>query len=208
MSSTIFRRIGLILFAGMLHGCGPGRLPRKKMPEFAGIDGLEGRYAPNAPGDLLFALRDTSLLSGGTRFSFLVVSLPDPAGDSMAMDLVNSYKPFALPLLTDWAGQGKPGHREKGVLIDLREEAGDAERTDRAATAVHRAEYILERPGAFSISLILVWDPPAAGRAAWCLETLQSLSAFQCHLVTGSELPGKTGRQDCFASSAPCLDCP
>ena len=253
LSSFLLPCMLIIILTSWLCACEGGRLPRKKMPELAGINdaGERGRGAKEGTeaADFPFTIRDTLLLSDGTRSRFLAVSLSaDAADDSAVMSLVNSYKPWALPLLSGWAGKG-----EKGVLVDLRPntenatdavDAGewgssgstghrgsgygegsgspgygtvgyvDARRgyagygTAGYGTSGYRAEYILERPGAFSISLILCWDPASARRAAWCLETLQSLSFLQCNRVAGGDMPGGTkGGQDCFQPAAPCLDC-
>ena len=138
----------------------------------------------------LFYTSEVEIQSGGTMETFVAVSLPDPANDSLAMSLVNSYKPLALPLLAEW------GTRErKGVLIDLR---------SSASPAIHREDYVIERGDAFSIPVVFLWDPASAARAAAFIGLLQSIPAVHCRLSEGSY---HEGRQDCFEPVSPCIGC-
>ncbi|MBO9151363.1 hypothetical protein ACFOTA_04030 [Chitinophaga sp. GCM10012297] len=97
------------------------------------------------------------------------IPLPNAADDSATMNLVNTYKPMAVPLLAQWAQQGGTG-----VTIDLRADA------TRPAL---RAEYRVERAQEFSIPVEFVWDAASAGRAAVFIRELESWSAVSVRSI-------------------------
>ena len=132
----------------------------------------------------------TGVIDIGTA-SFISVALPDPAYDSAAMGLISSYEPFAVPLLTEWAKQ-----EGKGVVVDLRS------RPDGGM----RADYTIDRSGAFSIPVIFLWDQASAGRAAAYINVLQSLSSVRCRCTGGRDGGYLTGRKDCFQEGGTGLD--
>ena len=162
--------VGLGLAVGIFFGCaggGPNRPERKKMPDLA------------------------SWGSATSPTGFLEVALPDPAYDSVAMGLIASYEPFAVPLLTEWAKQ-----EGKGVVVDLRS------RRDGGL----RADYTIDRPGAFSIPVIFLWDQASAGRAASFIEVLQTMPSIRCRCTGGRDGGYLTGRKDCFQAGNPVLE--
>ena len=184
MRSGFLPCIGLGLAVGIFFGCagaGPGRPERKKMPDLT--DWALGA----SPADFPF---HTGVIDIGTA-SFISVALPDPAYDSAAMGLISSYEPFALPLLTEWAKQER-----KGVVVDLRS------RPDGGM----RADYTVDRSGAFSIPVIFLWDQASAGRAAAYINVLQSLSSVRCRCTGGRDGGYLTGRKDCFQEGGTGLD--
>lgn len=189
VSRLFFACIGPALLTGILYGCG-NKTARKKMLTLNSQGLFEAPSFAGAAGDLPFYTSDIEIQSGGTMETFVAVSLPDPANDSLAMNLVNSYKPFALPLLTEWGSQER-----KGVLIDLR---------SNASPAIRREDYVIERADAFSIPVVFLWDPASANRAAAFIGLLQSLPAVHCRR---SEDSYHEGRQDCFQPVSPCIGC-
>jgi len=180
--------IGFGLAVGIFCGCaggGPNKPERKKMPDLASWGPATGTA------DFPFHTGDIDIQSGSGTVSFLEVALPDPAYDSVAMGLIASYEPFAVPLLTEWAKQAG-----KCVVIDLRS------RPDGSL----RADYTIDRPGAFSIPVIFLWDQASAGRAAAFIEVLQTLPSVRCQCTGGRDGGYLTGRKDCFQGGNPGLD--
>lgn len=179
MRPGLLQCVGLGLAVGIFCGCaggGPARPERKKMPDLTA-------WEANFP-------FHTGVMDIGTA-SFLSVALPDPAYDSAAMGLISSYEPFAVPLLTEWATQ-----EGKGVVVDLRS------RPDGGM----RADYTIDRSGAFSIPVIFLWDQASAGRAAAYINVLQSLSSVRCRCTGGKDGGYLTGRKDCFQTGDAGLD--
>jgi len=83
---------------------------------------------------------------------FVYVPLPDASNDSMAIALLHSYRMMALPMLNTWAAQ-----QHQGVAIDLSRHNG---------APAHRSDYTLEKPGEFSIPVVIIWDQASAARVA------------------------------------------
>ncbi|HTI93281.1 MAG TPA: hypothetical protein VL727_21930 [Puia sp.] len=166
-----FRRSGLslLLLAPLfLYSCqtsSPSGSPRKKMPEFSSDDALEGPMPFQSgsaraeafsagPGPEAFAFHTSNidLESGGSMQGFVYVPLPDASNDSMAIALLHSYRMMALPMLNTWAAQ-----QHQGVAIDLSRHNG---------APAHRSDYTLEKPGEFSIPVVIIWDQASAARVA------------------------------------------
>lgn len=163
----------LLLFTGC--GQGPEKTPRKKMPEFTSFAewSSSGACMAGANEGLPFGVGELELMAGGRLQGFTYIAMSDPASDSLVMNLINTYKPFAIPMLTQWYKQEK-----KGVLIDCRTETRGAYET---------AEYRVEAGSAFSIPVVFVWNRFSAERAAWLTNALQSYTAVSCRQITGAE---------------------
>jgi hypothetical protein len=175
------------LLALVLYGCvggGAAGIPtRKKMPEFTSYDGIESATPfsnhPNTPiqqGNFAFLPTNVDLLLNGTTQGFVAIPLPDQAGDSAAVNLVNSVKPFAIPLLTAWAQQ-----QRHGVMIDL---------SDHRSGEVHRTDYLLEQPSGFAIPIVVMWDERSGARVTLLKNIVQgipsvTLSCTSCDNSTG-----------------------
>ncbi|MBS1579030.1 MAG: hypothetical protein JST29_05255 [Bacteroidetes bacterium] len=122
---------------------------------------------------MAFATTDVDMLFNGVPTSCVSIALTDPSMDSSAMNLLNTYKPFALPLIAEWAKQNK------AVALDFRTIGGTEE----------RAEYTIERPGSFSIPVIFLWDKLSARRAAFFMQQLNDAPAgFVCKKVNNQQL--------------------
>jgi len=193
---------GVIIFPLLLvalivtQGCGPGEVipERKKMPELTSLQGPES-YAPyserqSAAGHIFTTGYVDLQVSGGTETLF-AVSVPDAADDSLIMNLVETYRPLAVPLLTAWTQQQK-----HPVLIDLRA-AG--------SQGAQRADYLVQKPGAFSIPVVILWDGYSAGRAASYMRLLQSAPAISVRRLSGTDaaVAGYKQQGNCFQSDSP-----
>jgi len=179
-----------------IEGCGPGEVvpERKKMPELTSLQGPES-YAPyserqSAAGHIFTTGYVDLQVSGGTETLF-AVSLPDAADDSLIMNLIETYRPLAVPLLTAWTQQQK-----HPVLIDLRA-AG--------SQGAQRADYLVQKPGAFAMPVVILWDVYSAGRAASYMQLLQSAPAISVHRLSGTEaaVAGYKQQGNCFQSDSP-----
>lgn len=113
---------------------------------------------------------------------YMLIPLPDPAADSATISLVNSYKPLAIPFLTQWAQQ-----QQTGVIIDLRE---------NESLQQQRAEYLVQRADAFSISVVFIWDRHSMMRAAHFMNMLETFPAVQAQRIGGTGGNKMTG--SCF----------
>ena len=112
----------------------------------------------------------------------LVIPLPDPAADSATISLVNSYKPIAIPFLTQWAQQ-----QQTGFIIDFRQDEG---------LQVQRAEYRVQRENAFTIPVVFLWDRHSAARAAHFMNMLETFTSVKANRISGSG--GNTASGNCF----------
>lgn len=174
---TNYKRVALIpLLMLMLYSCMPGAgVPaRKKWPELNGFQGA-------------FQTGYTDMMMGNGMATLFTISLPGAGDDSAIMNLVNTYRPFAVHLLTQWAQQ-----QHKGVLIDLRANAGQD---------LHRADYLVQREGAFSIPVVFLWDGFTAGRAAAYMNLLHISPAVNVNQVSGESISfgrSQAGFGNCF----------
>lgn len=166
--------IVLITCAGVLFGCMPGgggstRPERKKMfaldsrTKVGECNFIDPDYEAS---ELPFTTRYVTMTVNGAPATFLSVSLPDASYDSAATALALDFKPFALPLLSQWAHQ-----ESKGVVFDLRKNI--------TATEL-RADYMVETPGMFSIPVIFLYDRYSVGRMADFISIIKSVPAMQC----------------------------
>jgi len=181
----------LLLFVLLIHeGCGgpgPAAPTRKKMPELTSLEGPES-YIPygerQSIGGLFLNTGYVDLqVSGGFRTMF-VVSLPYAGDDSLILNLVEMYRPLAVPLLSNWVQQQK-----HPVLIDLREPG---------SRNVSRAEYLVQRQGAFSLPVVFLWDSHSAGRASNYMELLNTTPAISVTRLSDSNLSGNKAFGNCF----------
>lgn len=86
----------------------------------------------------------------------LPIHLADPANDEALVNLLNTYRPVALPMLAKLAKE-QPG----GIVIDLR--------ADESMEPLSAA-YVIRRDKVFSLPIQLVWDGRSASRAAYFLK--------------------------------------
>ena len=175
------------LIAMGFYSCSPGgdSLPaRKKMPEFASNDGFEGAVPfsgnSNATAASTFAFKtgNIDLDVDGHNQNLVVVAMPDASTDSVALSLVNSVKPFALPMLSGWAKQ-----QGRGVLIDLSSHNGEE---------AYRADYVLQKPDDFSIPVVLMWDNASASRVVLLKEVLDDVPSISLSCTSGNDPLGIT----------------
>jgi hypothetical protein len=164
-----------MLFSGALVSCGAGPSAppeRKKFPMFSdngqAVDiPLYSLAAPDARSGLPFATGSVDLSTDQGASSYFSVSLPDPNYDSLALSLVNNYKPLALSLLSQWAKQ----RNGKGFIVDLRSSSNNASRQD----------YSIEFAGN-TVPVVLLWDNSAASRAAAFLNSAQQIPGISVSL--------------------------
>lgn len=104
--------------------------------------------------------------------------LSDPAGDSAVIGLLNTYRPLAIPMLTQWAND-QPG----GIVVDLRPDESELARN---------ATYLIKRDHAFTIPVELIWDSRSADRANFFLKLANDYKEVQ---IT----PTSNGISNCFS---------
>lgn len=84
------------------------------------------------------------------------IHLADPANDEAVVNLLNTYRPFAIPMLTKLAKE-----QHGGIVVDFRAN-GSMEQLS--------ATYLIKRDNLFSIPVQLLWDGRSATRAAYFLK--------------------------------------
>lgn len=179
-SKNLLRASLLMLIATMIYGCGGGAAApaRKKMPEFTSFDGIErGNYGSSngksQQSSFAFAPANVDMLIDGSTRSFISIQLPDAANDSAAISLVNTFKPFAMPMIAAWVQQ-----QHQGVMIDLSSHNGGDS---------HRTDYIMEKPNDYTISIIVVWDAASRYRVSTLKSLIQDMPAFRLNKVSGDD---------------------
>jgi hypothetical protein len=182
------RALYALLLVSLLYSC-KSRPVRKKLPDLSALDGLEA--TPQNTADLQpFYTSDTVLVSNSERKKFLSIAMPYAIYDSLAISVVTNYKPFAVPLLTQWIQQ----QDEKGVIIDLRN-SEDAN--------CSRADYVLTKQlptTVLSIPVVFLWDKTAAYRANLFINELKELPDFKYTFISAQDNSGTSG---CFTNSKP-----
>ena len=167
-----FRKMAaVVILAGTLASCGGGPTAppeRKKFPMFtdngqAADIPLFSLATPDAKSGLPFATGSVDLSTDGGASSYYSLSLPDPNYDSLALSLVNNYKPLALSFLSQWAKQCNG----KGFIIDLRSSAINGNRQD----------YSVEFAGN-TVPVVLLWDNSSSARAETFLNNAQQIPGF------------------------------
>lgn len=171
-STAQFRKMAaVVLLAGALVSCsaGPTAPPeRKKFPMYtdngrAADIPLFSLATPDHKSGFPFATGSVDLSTDGGASSYYSLSLPDPDYDSLALSLVNNYKPLALSLLSQWAKQSNG----KGFIVDLRNSANNGSRQD----------YSVEFAGN-TVPVVLLWDNHSSSRAETFLNSAQQIPGF------------------------------
>jgi hypothetical protein len=157
-----------ILIAGALVSCGGMNAEppeRKKFPMFTdngnAVDiPLYSLATPDPGSGVPFATGSVDLSTGGAFSSYYSIALPDPGYDSLALSLVNNYKPLALSLLSQWAKQSTGA----GFILDLRSSSSNGSRKD----------YSVQFDGS-TVPVVLLWDGHSASRAETFLNSVQQI---------------------------------
>lgn len=164
------------LLLGFLQGCGPepgGEPARNKMPELTNLsNGFEGGgsgFRASKTKDrneygLTTVNADMDIM--GEREPCVVVSLPSAGMDSVAFILVKTYGVLASPLINEWSKRDR-----RGVVLDLRENAGSSARSSKT-------EYMLKSGTGIDIPVVIMWDQRSASRAASYTQTLEHFSGI------------------------------
>lgn len=178
----------LLFLAFICYSCEETKKPpRKKMPELNGFSVPENERSSNVrrADGLPFATADIDMMVEGTIHSFLKISLPYAADDSIALNLFNQYRPFAVPLLSQWNNM-----RRDGVVIDLRSQAGGYSL---------QADFVIEKHNTFSIPVVFMWDRSSASRAAAFMNMLHELPV-SCRRISGTDAMAKwrSASRNCF----------
>lgn len=174
MKITFFSITCLFLLAGLVGGCGGGdkkRPPRKQLPALTDEGAWEGRYGrgltqgdgsdfAGGQGKVYYYTKDTVI--GGQ--SFISLSMPDPAADSLAWVMVKSYEPFASGAFLLMQQQGK-----KGAVINLRSTGEEA----------RRASFVVKDMLGNALSLTFLWDKGSSIRASGFINELKNVPAIQ-----------------------------
>jgi hypothetical protein len=164
-----------IMMATLLFGCESGskKPERKKMPELAAYDGFyDSGLNPGADqGETGFAAENITIETADGPQNFINIPLPDASADSLAMNLVNSVRPFALPLLSTWAKENK-----SGVLLDL---------STHHNGASYEGNFTLRENGYFTIPVIICWDQASAYRLAEVKALVQTMPAINLNFISG-----------------------
>jgi len=184
----------LTLWVIALCAC-DGRPARKKLPDFTSLQGWEDLPLAKTEKQFFFT-SDTTIMEGSRLVNFLSISLPDPMYDSLAISMATSYKPLAATLIEQWSKKEK-----KGVLIDLRNKAGNDDR---------RANFLVKKNlpdnANINIPVVLIWDRASAYRADYLIKLMSSMPEIKCDLISESNKPEGIGRNDCFSPVIPSFD--
>lgn len=166
-TALITRLAAAMLITGGLASCaGPSAPPeRKKFPMFtdngAAADiPLYSLTSSDANSGLPFATGSVDLSADGGINSYYSIALPNPGYDSLALSLVNNYKPLALSLLSQWAKQSTG----KGFIVDLRSSSNNENRQDYSVQF-----------GGNTVPVVLLWDNNSASRAQTFLNSAQQV---------------------------------
>ena len=178
--SVFCKTLFALSLSASLYSCAPTGLPgsgRKKMPEFTSYDGIEGAMpfhtetTETGRGGFGFTTSNMDLDFNGGSQGFLAVSLPDATNDSLAISLLHSFKPYAIPMITSWARQAK-----QGVVIDLSSHSG---------LTTHRTDYVLESPNGFSVPVVVMWDQASVSRMTTLQSLVQELPPMKLNCIAG-----------------------
>jgi hypothetical protein len=169
MLNTI--RLGIVGSLSLcLYACsGPLGLPeRNKMPELVESDRFEGVYSTGQPAASfrasMFAAVPIDIVMQGQPQGFYQIPLPDPANDSLAFQLLTNLRPFAIPLLVNWAQQER-----HGILLDLSKTSGQV---------LEESNFELKISG-YTIPVIVKWDGSSAYRVQHLIHFMQGEPAIQ-----------------------------
>lgn len=184
MSSSFLKGITAVLIAATVYSCSGGGSPkRKEMPEFDSYNGFEGAvpfsgHGVQPQGAYGFTTTNVDMMLNGSMQGFVSVALPDASNDSLVVNLLHSFKPFALPLISSWSRE-----QRRGVMIDL------SSHTD---VNVHRTDYLLTKNDDFTISVVVIWDQGSAARVAALREMANELPFVKFSCTSGFD-PSVTG---------------
>ena len=142
-----------------------------------------------------FLIYDSAVIQNGKPINFLCISIPNPAQDSMALNIASSYESFASSLMQQWQ---KNNH--KGVLIDLREKDDNSQRADFLLN-----KNLLEDRD-IKISIVLLWNRGADYRADYFIKAIASFPEIKCNLISDSRKKEGVERNDCFSPTEPSFD--
>jgi len=87
--------------------------------------------------------------------------------------LVNSFKPFALPLLSAWAQ-----YQKQGIVLDLSNHTG---------LEIHRTDYVIEKSNDFSIPVVIIWDQLSAVRVASLKTLVEDVPMIKFNCTSGND---------------------
>ena len=186
----LFRTSVWIVAIGFLLGScqKTGRPVRKKIPDLTSLEDAWSLHKPAAGNGLPFYTYDLTLAADGGLQQYVYVPLPDASGDSAIIQLVNNFKPLAIPLLSNWASLQK-----NGVLIDLRS----------SNSGTKKAQFVISKQAAFAVPVTFMWDEYSAARAGVYIGLLQTVPAVA---IQGNRAQaGRNGNMDCFAPASPVI---
>jgi hypothetical protein len=168
---------GLMLMVSVLTGCAAGtkKPERNKMPELNSFQDFDDQGFAATGAGIEYGLTTTSLTletQDGMQ-SFVRIPLPDASTDSVTIKLVNTMKPFALPLLSAWSAEQK-----SGVMLDLSSHKGGV---------THRTNYVLAVSGGPHIPIMILWDQGSAYRAAMVKSLVAGVPYVSLNLTSGDD---------------------
>ncbi|RFZ90231.1 hypothetical protein D0C36_20755 [Mucilaginibacter conchicola] len=147
----------MLPFIAGCEGGTPSLPTRKKMPELNNYnDAFEGGYTfghSDSKADKNhygFTTSNVDLNYGSVSRPFVQFDLPDSSTDSATVSLLQNLKPFALPLLANFARR-----QRNGVAIDL---------TLSPSKEKQRTDFLLEQQDGFSIPVVIFYDKSTAYR--------------------------------------------
>ncbi len=185
----------VVICCTIIFFCGCEQRPaRKKLPDISFMQGWEEMplaKKERAP----FFIYDTAVIQNGKPVNFLCISIPNPAQDSMALNVAASYEPFASSLMQQWQ---KNNH--KGVLIDLRSKDDNSERAD------FLLKKNIEEDGSIKIPIVLLWNGGSDYRADYFIKAIASFPEIKCNLISDSRKKEGVERNDCFSPTEPSFD--
>lgn len=190
LSKTTTLLITLLLMS-FLYACtgGTAPKPRKKFPAFNSFGDFNNTLSFSRQGEnykgLPFGGSDLEFYTHGKFTSYTYIPMGDAQSDSLVMNLINTYKPFAMPMLSDWCNQYK-----KGVLIDFRPKPG---------LSYSSSEYNLEAAGSFSLPVVFIYDGNSASRASLFMGIMQDMTMVRATLINADKgLTSGSGSLNCF----------
>jgi hypothetical protein len=184
--------IGLISLASFLTACVPGGAgapkPRKKFPAFTSFGDFNTSLSFSRPSEkyqgLPFGGADLEFMTNGKFSAYTYIPMGDAQSDSLVMNLVNTYKPFAIAMLSEWNKQYR-----KGVLIDFRAKPGSYY-TSKA--------FNLESGGSFSFPVVFIYDGNSASRASIFMQTMQNMPMISATAISSDKSITSTSGLSCF----------
>lgn len=182
---------GVLLLSALLCSCSgaPSPKPRKKFPAFNSFSDFNhslsfSKSTENYDG-LPFGGTDLDFFSDGKFSSYTYIPMGDAQSDSLVLNLINTYKPFAIPMLSEWSKQYK-----KGVLIDFR---------TKHSSFYASKEFNLESVGSFSFPVVFIYDGNSAARASLFMGTINGMPMIRATMISAEKgIATKSGLMGCF----------